>query len=225
MYSKDKGFTRAPMGESRADYRPHRAPRVSVPPNYRGHAIVDGEERPLGSLADTPPRPSAESIPAADTPVPRFDGLPRVSQLGDSRRHHPPAFSVDFPYDAHTTDSPASSYDGEDSDGSTFREIPHKSPSDTHSHDENPPKTNQNHVSPSTLPHRHENPQNPSRSYLPPPNTTEPPIRAHGILSLGLEELLLLGLILFLLREGGDCTDRGDLDETVILLGLLLLLG
>jgi hypothetical protein len=42
---------------------------------------------------------------------------------------------------------------------------------------------------------------------------------------LGLEELLLLGLILFLLRENGDTPDRGDLDETVILLGLLLLLG
>ena len=33
-----------------------------------------------------------------------------------------------------------------------------------------------------------------------------------------------LGLILFLLREG-EGEDRGDLDETVILLGLLLLLG
>jgi hypothetical protein len=39
-----------------------------------------------------------------------------------------------------------------------------------------------------------------------------------------LEELLLLGLILFLLMENSDCPDRGDLDETVILLGLLLLL-
>jgi hypothetical protein len=49
---------------------------------------------------------------------------------------------------------------------------------------------------------------------------------AHSFLShgLGLEELLLLGLILFLLREG-EGEDRGDLDETVILLGLLLLLG
>jgi hypothetical protein len=42
---------------------------------------------------------------------------------------------------------------------------------------------------------------------------------------LGLEELLILGLILFLLRESGECEDRGDLDETVILLGLVLLLG
>jgi hypothetical protein len=42
---------------------------------------------------------------------------------------------------------------------------------------------------------------------------------------LGMEELLILGLILFLLRESGDSEDRGDLDETVILLGLLLILG
>ena len=37
--------------------------------------------------------------------------------------------------------------------------------------------------------------------------------------------LWILGLILFLLHESGDCEDRGDIDETVILLGLLLLLG
>jgi hypothetical protein len=42
---------------------------------------------------------------------------------------------------------------------------------------------------------------------------------------IGLEELLLAGLILFLLRENETCAERGDLDETVILLGLLLLLG
>jgi hypothetical protein len=40
-----------------------------------------------------------------------------------------------------------------------------------------------------------------------------------------MEELLLLGLILFLLRESEACPERGDLEETVILLGLLLLLG
>ena len=34
-----------------------------------------------------------------------------------------------------------------------------------------------------------------------------------------------LGLILFFLHESTDCEERGDLDETVILLGLLLLLG
>ncbi len=45
----------------------------------------------------------------------------------------------------------------------------------------------------------------------------------HG---LGAEEWLILGLILLLLHEaGGNQQDRGDLDETVILLGLLLLGG
>ena len=42
----------------------------------------------------------------------------------------------------------------------------------------------------------------------------------HG---LGTEEWLLIGLIFLLLREAGP--DRGDLDETVLLLGLLLLGG
>ena len=44
----------------------------------------------------------------------------------------------------------------------------------------------------------------------------------HGF---GLEELLLLGLILFLLKEGENQSERGDLDETVILLALLLFCG
>ena len=47
-------------------------------------------------------------------------------------------------------------------------------------------------------------------------------IFGHGI---GTEELLILGLILFLLLEGGEGEDKGDLTETVILLGLLLMLG
>ena len=42
---------------------------------------------------------------------------------------------------------------------------------------------------------------------------------------LGTEELLLIGMIVLLLMEGGEQEDRGDLTETVILLGLLLLLG
>ena len=34
-----------------------------------------------------------------------------------------------------------------------------------------------------------------------------------------------MGLMLFLLLEGGEGENRGDLTETVILLGLILLLG
>ena len=44
----------------------------------------------------------------------------------------------------------------------------------------------------------------------------------HGI---GFEEILLLGLIFFLLKEGEGQPDRGDLDETVILLAILLFCG
>ena len=176
MYSKDMGITRLPPRDPRRP--PVRSPRVSVPPNYRGHAIVDGEERPLGALSqpteDTPP------LPAADTPVPRFEGLPRVSQLGERSRPRPGGYPPEPP-------------------------LPR----------EEPPSS----LPPESLPAVTPPP--------PPPAPTAPRASAtpRGLLSPGLEELLLLGLILFLLREGGDCTDRGDLDETVILLGLLLLLG
>ncbi len=67
-----------------------------------------------------------------------------------------------------------------------------------------------------------------------PPDTARPPASSvgggwldpahfpfgHGI---GAEEWLLLGLILLLLHEAGG--ERGDLDETVVLLALLLLGG
>ena len=184
VYSKDTGFTAAPPSSLRP---PRRSPRVSVPPNYRGHAIVDGEERPLGSADSTISERPRDTPPTADTPVPRFDGLPRVSQLGETRRRHPtPCLS-------------------EDTETGEAEEIVKPDPQ------------------PSTLLHP---PLPPSPAiHLPPQGSTALPSPPRGILSPGLEELLLLGLILFLLREGGESTDRGDLDETVILLGLLLLLG
>ena len=189
VYSKDMGITRAPV--KGAPYRPARSPRVSVPPNYRGHAIVDGEERPLGVLE--PPR-EEPPIPAADTPVPRFEGLPRVSQLGE-RSRRPAGYLPELP--PPEADDPTASLHPPPQIPINFHPHP---PDSTHSHDHPPDPTNS-----------HSTPQN--------------PILPRGFLSLGLEELLLLGLILFLLREGGDTPDRGDLDETVILLGLLLLLG
>ena len=66
-----------------------------------------------------------------------------------------------------------------------------------------------------------EPPREPARPVAPLFDASRFPF-GHGI---GFEELLLLGLILFFLHESSDCADRGDLDETVILLGLLLLLG
>jgi hypothetical protein len=161
---------------------------MQVPPNYSGHAIVDGEERPLGELceAENPVEPAD-----ADAPTPRFDDLPRVSELGDSRRH-PSVRTV-----------PA-----------TFEEL---SPEE--------PPTNQ----PRPMGRTDQSPAVPSASPSPPQTASRPAVFdlsrfpfGHGI---GFEELLILGLILFLLHESGDCEDRGDLDETVILLGFLLLLG
>ena len=188
MYSKERGLTHPPRLENRSPYTPHRAPRVSVPPNYRGHAIVDGEERSLGSLF-TPATdvPSGGDLPPSEQPVPRFDDLPRVSQLGDSHRRQTPTY-LPAPAYAEVTDSPEETA------------LPESG----------------------TAPHR--SPQNTTAAHKTPLPAIPLPRHSLGTLSWGLEELLLLGLILFLLMENSDCPDRGDLDETVILLGLLLLL-
>ena len=180
VYSKEKGIT-SPPAEAYAR-RPGRTPRVSVPPTYRGHAIVDGEERPLGLWEDARPRP------AADVPVPRFDDLPRVSSLGDGHRHPPPAYPILHGDDPDHGEADRLRGDGVREDACVAEtESFHSPPQDR--------------------------------------SPAAPPRRFGGTLSLGLEELLLMGLILFLLREGETCSDRGDLDETVILLGLLLLWG
>ena len=161
---------------------------MQVPPNYSGHAIVDGEERPLGQLpeVDIP-----EESPNHDLPTPHFDGLPRVSDLGDNRRR-PPVRTVSSTFEEPDTEGE----DGvEESDMDT---VP---------------------VSPSA----------PAQAQTSLPTTprgalfdlTRFPF-GHGI---GTDELLIIGLILFLLHENASCEERGDIDETVILLGLLLLLG
>ena len=195
MYSKERGFSRPPAGESSV-YRPSRTPRVSVPPNYSGHAIVDGEERPLGVLHEEPP--AAEDRP--DLPTPRFDGLPRVSELGGENRRAsralPAAFTAAFTAAEEeasaaegTTDGPSHAF----SAGSSAADMP-AAPSSAGAGDVGQGRGTG-------------------------------PLRFLSGQGIGPEELLILGLILFLLRENGDCEERGDLDETVILLGLLLLLG
>jgi len=197
VYSKERGFSHPPRAESRVPYTPRRSPRVSVPPNYSGHAIVDGEERPLGSLST--PEADTSNLPSSEPPTPRFDDLPRVSQLGDSHRRQSPTYLPATAY-AETVIPPE-----ETANTPSAAALPHQSPQNT----------TPTHGAPPNATHPHGTPSNP----------ISPPWRALGTLSLGLEELLLLGLILFLLRENTDCPDRGDLDETVILLGLLLLLG
>ena len=192
VYSKEKGFTKAPVVEGYAR-RPGRTPRVSVPPNYRGHAIVDGEERVLGVLEDTAPRRSDELLPSADTPTPRFGDLPRVSRLGESRHDRPPAYPNAY-----------GGYAVPDYGEGSAPSRENEAADETYAPSDHPTGEG---------------------SPLPDHPAAPPPRRFGGILSLGLEEMLLLGLILFLLREGEECADRGDLDETVILLGLLLLLG
>ena len=172
MYSKEKGFSYvppAPPSYHRPMYRqPPRSP-MQVPANYSGHAIVDGEERPLGRLEE-------DSAPlSADLPTPHFEDLPRISHGGEPL-HRPTPRTLPSSAEPSRGDLPA------------LRDAPPVLP--------------------------------PSR-----PHAAPPPLRfpfGHGI---GFEELFLLGLILFLLYEGGEGSGGSDLDETVILLGLLLLLG
>lgn len=176
MYSKDQGVTYGRLrsaNERIPSYRQPERPRMQVPANYSGHAIVDGEERPLGVPENTTVGTFSTDLPGEDAPTPRFDDLPRVSELGGVRRQPVVTVPVSF----------------EESEPEAEPVL------DT--------ETSYTPRKPSLF----------DLSHFP---------FGHGI---GWEELLILGLILFFLHEGADCEDRGDLDETVILLGLLLLFG
>ena len=198
MYSKERGYTTEPPALRRLSYRQPERPRMQVPFNYSGHAIVDGEERPLGRVEET--EDPAEPI-LAEGPIPRFDDLPRVSELGESRRR-PPPLTIPIPM-------------GESEESETADR-----PSDDGPSEEGAPADEGRNLSPTPPPS--------------PPAPEEPTKRSavfdlsrfpfgHGI---GWEELLIMGLIWLLLHENAACgRERGDLDETVILLGLLLLLG
>lgn len=186
MYSKDRGYTyrvQESLGRSPSYRQPDR-PRMQVPPNYSGNAIVDGEERPLGQLSEAEVPVAAEL--AGEGPIPTFSHVPRVSELGAPARPRP-------------------------EEGMTLPETPDEPP-------KAPPLAPTVALAADI-----------EAAAIPVAARPSPPLFdlsrfpfGHG---LGLEELLILGLILFLLHENNECPDRGDLDETVILLGLLLLLG
>ena len=218
MYSKERGVTSPAILRSHGSpaYRQPPRERLQVPMNYSGHAIVDGEEQPLGMAISKEPEPASVDLPApGDPPVPRFEGLPRVSELGDGHRHRL------SPYAADALSS------GEPSDPVAF--------GGTEGAGGDPLSSTNSHMFPSTPTNFHQIPSEPTNSHTSPLSSTHfhptPsaatrfPLRLDGILPRGTEDLLILGLILFLLRESEFCSDRGDLDETVILLGLLLLLG
>ena len=197
MYSKDRGIsfdTEREAALRMPAYRQPQRPRMQVPPNYSGHAIVDGEERPLGEAAggEHDLYEEERGLPALDEPPsPRFDDLPRVSELSaggtrDSRRPLPLSPAI------------------------LQEELQGDEP----------------------LSHERLAAERPSAPAL--TVAEAPPAPRGGLFDLsrfpfgrgiGMEELLLLGLILFLLHESSSLADRGDIDETVILLGLLLILG
>ena len=197
MYSKERGYTDEPPIPRRLSYRQPDRPRMQVPPNYSGHAIVDGEERPLGQTEEPVAPDVRPESPPAEGPIPRFDDLPRVSELGESR-YRPPTLTVPLsPYDVEDTDihgegEPAACEEGEErpAEGSAG-DMPRE---------------------------RDASPHAPSSLF----DLSRFPF-GHGI---GWEELFIMGLIWLLLHETAACgRERGDLDETVILLGLLLLWG
>ena len=228
MYSKERGMTSPAVLRPRGSpaYRQPPRERLQVPLNYSGHAIVDGEEQPLGMAIARESDLTAAELPAlGDPPIPRFDGLPRVSELGDGRRHRSPSYAADVS----VSDDSVGLFDaaaGEDGAGEgPFTTNPHKKTSaPTNSHEIPSAPTNP-HIFPSAPTNFHPAPSINTDHHPSPSAATRTPLRFGGILSLGTEELLLFGLILFLLREGEACPERGDLEETVILLGLLLLLG
>lgn len=213
MYSKETGNTGVsrggfrPADGGRGPYRRAEGRRVQVPPNYSGHAIVDGEERPLGVLYEA----AAESpSPREDLPTPRFEGLPRVSELGESHRRQPRTLPASF-----EVRGEAPSLSGEEAAAvsPSRAAVPAGSGVGAAMPSDDPSEAEEASAASAVRPS--------SRGWFPLFDASRFPF-GHGI---GLEELLLLGLILFLLHECGDGEERGDLDETVVLLGLLLLLG
>ncbi len=194
MYSRN-GDTRPPtvrgLGTPRTPSYHRR--RVEVPPGYSGHAIIDGEEHPLGSerspaehTSDLPPstdRQGPRSLPREPIPEPYFNDLPRVSDAGMSIHRTAPRPESDARLSEVGLPEAESFETIRITDGDT-----------------------------------------PSSSTRPGFGLLDPshfPV-GHG---LGFEELFLLGLMLFLLLEARENGEKGDLEETLILLGALLLAG
>ncbi len=202
MYSKNQGIrSRAPHPPPRREggelgRGPSYRQRVRVPSNYSGHAIVDGLARTYDPPADTT-QPSDPPPPPYTGPAsPYFDDLPRVSELGASGRR---PLSLPLPYEAISDDeeprTPAEEIAEPYEDAPPAEDMAAESP-----------------AAPLAAP-------GPARGLFDPSHFPF----GHGI---GSDELILLGLIALLLyentRSGGG---RGDLDETVLLLGILLLCG
>lgn len=209
MYSKEKGVTYAPQrpvtGGQRPSYYRGRTGRVQVPPNYSGHALSGGEEGLSGAALHFGDPSSASlnggELPLPPPPTPHFEGLPRVRGLV---RRDPPVTA--------TAAMTAMVEEARSSTGDAVFPTEEARPS---TEDIDPPAPMGEITRPSSLPTV--------------TSTSDAPSLRDSLFSLlangqWLEELLLLGLMLFLLREG-EGEEEGDLKETVILLGLLLLLG
>ncbi len=231
MYSKFNPPARRPLGSSMShmsghmaegDHPPTRAvplgrpsyhQKVRVPPGYNGHAIVNGEERPFGeSETAAEPLLYVDDAERGSLPEPRFDDLPRVSELAIPRHSSGLRTLADVadPLGEPSSESPSAAM--------RTCDAPPESPGPTQTTDAEPGTGTAPASSPAIL-----QPALPSTRVFSLFDATHFPF-GHGF---GFDEILLLGLILFLLHENprDGAGNAGDLDETLILLGILLLCG
>ena len=205
MYSKSlgtgNGRTRAEWGSLEGTREPAYRRAVRVPPNYSGHAFRDGEERSPEQIMhgdshrDRPP--SGEEPPTL-----RFDNLPRVSTLGHRENARPALpMAEERPHgDLPPAEEPIPPVHTGGNEGcpcgqTCLPAVPPCHRDDTCGKDD----------------------KGQDRGIL--QGIMERFPFGHGF---GFEELLLIGLMLLLLHEGDG---EGDLGETLVLLGVLLLCG
>ncbi|MGN1445650.1 MAG: hypothetical protein ACI4WV_05090 [Eubacteriales bacterium] len=212
MYSRIPRKPPRPFGEPS-----YRRP-VTPPPNYSGNAFpTQPPADDLPDRDDLPDLPDGDALPirqpenGQDTVTPRFGDLPRVSTLpGGQGRNSLWQEDKDMEpepiYDTYGT--------GTDTPGEDW---------DRDSHfpggEGSPPAI--------ALPARQEPAQQVACDTVP----ASPSLFSHTHFplghGLGQEELLILGLLLFLLHEDGAEGKSGDNDlaETLLLLGILLFCG
>lgn len=237
MYARNRGtspMTRNMGAGRRMPPSPDRQPayrqKVRVPPNYSGNAVVDDGERLDLTAAVSPPHPvdpvdRPTTSPGGSvggntaTPEPRFDDLPRVSDLGGTptpRWSPPENWRGADDEDDDDRLPPDTYHDGGDDDMTGAYASPAYDDPDWGD------RSGDDRGLPSVAAARsgdsaYQAASSPTGrlSLLDPSHFPF----GHG---LGFDELFLLGLIFFLLMENDDQGTKGDLDETVLLLGLLL---
>lgn len=219
MYSRIPRKPPRPFGE------PSYRRTVMPPPNYSGNAfptqpptddLLDREDLP--DLPDSDALPIRQPENGQDTVTPRFGDLPRVSTLpGGQGRNSLWQEGQDMDMETEPV------YDAYGTGTGT----PADTPGEDWGRDSRSPGGGEGSPSAIAPPAR----QEPARQAACDTVPASPSLfsRTHFPLGhgLGQEELLILGLLLFLLHEDGAEGKSGDNDlaETLLLLGILLFCG